>query len=208
MVQGDDHLAELLAGDARRHFRRVVETYQHRLFTFALRLTGSAQDAEDVVQETFVRAYVACATYRPERVRALKLQPWLYKIALNEFHHHTRRARLHVLPVDVADDAAALAIADAAEAQPDFMVEGRERVRELEEAVRRLPDHYRIPVLCYYAEHLSYQDIAELLDAPLGTVKSAISRGVRLLRTILRPPDADTSANTSWSRMIPNGTED
>lgn len=208
-MQGDDSLAELLAADVRRQFRRVVELYQHRLFTFALRLTGSAQDAEDIVQEAFVRAYVACVTYPPERVRALSLQPWLYKIALNEFHHATRRARLHVLPVDVADDEAALALADAAETQPDVLVEGRERVRELEGAIGRLPDHYRIPILCYYAEHLSYQEIADLLDAPLGTVKSAISRGVRLLRTMMmRPPDADTSVGTSWGRAAPNGTED
>jgi RNA polymerase sigma-70 factor (ECF subfamily) len=178
-------LPSLLAADVRRHFPQLVTSYQRRLYTFAYRLTGSQQTAEDLTQEAFVRAYVALLTYPAARIQTLKLQAWLYKITLNEFHHHVRGARLHVVPLDLADDSSAYEIEASADERPDLVIESREQLAELEAAVAALPERYRVPVLCCYFEQLSYQDIADLLDQPLGTVKSAIFRGVRLLRTLL-----------------------
>jgi len=196
MDQDDDTLAALLATNVRRHFQRVVEVYQHRLYAFAFRLTGQAQAAEDIVQEAFVRAYVACSAYPAERVQTLKLQAWLYRITLNECRHSTRGAQLHIVPLDLADDSAALDIEGAAEERPEQLLELRERRRELEAAITHLPERYRVPLLCVYFENLSYQETAELLDQPVGTIKSAVSRGVRLLRAYLTsaPNTCDTDA--------------
>jgi RNA polymerase sigma-70 factor (ECF subfamily) len=203
-MQADDgDLAGLLAADVRGVFRSVVETYQHRLYSFTYRLTGSPHTAEDIVQETFVRAYVACMTYTPERVRTLKLRPWLYKVALNEFHHHARGGQLHVIPLDLSEGSQALALEDEAAERPELLVESREQRQELESALLQLPERYRIPIFCVYFEHLSYQETAELLDQPVGTVKSAVFRGVRHLRALLATEGRE---GTQWSPRASNQT--
>ncbi|HEX9412519.1 MAG TPA: RNA polymerase sigma factor [Ktedonobacterales bacterium] len=194
-------LPALLAVDARRHFRRVVEAYQHQLYTFAYRLTSNQQMAEDIVQEAFVRAYVACVAYAPERVRALKLRPWLYKITLNEFYHAVRGARLHVMPLDLSEESPILEIQDAEGERPDFLVERRERLQEIEAALLQMPERYRVPILCLYFEHLSYRETADLLDQPLGSVKSAVFRGTRLLQTLLA---TEGKEGEPWSRKTAN----
>ncbi|HUY78980.1 MAG TPA: RNA polymerase sigma factor [Ktedonobacterales bacterium] len=201
MGDGDTELAALLATDPRQHFQRLVEAYQHRLYAFAFRLTRSQQDAEDIAQEAFVRAYLACVTYPAARTQALNLRPWLYKIALNEFRHHMRGARLQLTPLDLTDDSPSLAIEDTADERPDMLVESQERRQKIEAAITRLPDRYRLPLLCCYFEGMTYRETADLLDQPLGTVKSAIARGVALLRTMLTEPEiqgeGDTCARTT-----------
>ena len=206
MGDNDTELAALLATDPRQHFQQLVEVYQHRLYAFAFRLTHSQQDAEDIAQEAFVRAYLACVTYPAARTRALILRPWLYKIALNEFRHHTRGARLQLTPLDLADDSPSLAIEDAADERPDMLVESQERRHEIEAALTRLPDRYRLPLLCCYFERMTYRETAELLDQPLGTVKSAVARGLALLRTMLTTPQAPETLETRGEEHTCNRT--
>lgn len=205
MERDSSDLSALLATDVRRTFKDVVERYQHPLYTFARRLTESDHDAEDIVQEAFIRAYVALLTYPAARIRELKLRPWLYRITLNEFHHSARGARLHVIPMDLSDGSPALDIEGPTDDRPDIQIDSQEQLKELEAAIAALPDRYRIPILCVYFEHLSYQEIAELLDQPLGTVKSAVFRGVRLLRGILRTREPNGREGSTWSRKISNG---
>jgi RNA polymerase sigma-70 factor, ECF subfamily len=204
MERDGSELPALLATDVRHTFRDVVERYQHSLYTFACRLSGSQQDAEDIVQEAFVRAYIALVAYPAARIQTLKLRPWLYRITLNEFHHHVRGARLHVVPMDLTDGSPVLDIEGAMDDQPDIHVECQEQLKELEAAVATLPERYRVPVVCAYFEQLSYQEIAELLDQPLGTVKSAVFRGVRHLRAMLGAQERDAGEGCTWSRKISN----
>lgn len=182
MDQGDQVLLLLLATDLRGHFKQVVLLYQHRLFAFARRLTGSLQDAEDIVQESFVSAYVSLENYPPQRIRALKLQAWLYRVTFNVYTHHARGSHLQLVPLY---DSPALEIEDQEEARPEMLFEHQEQRQELETLMAQLPERYRVAITCYFFEPLTYQEIAELLDQPLGTVKSNVSRGVRLLRTLL-----------------------
>src|SRR5258708_11089770 len=87
-------LSGLLAVDLDEHFEQVVRTYQDRLYSFALRLTGSRQDAEESTQDAFVRAYRALQHYPADRRRALRLRPWLYQITLNVVRNRVRRPTL------------------------------------------------------------------------------------------------------------------
>ncbi len=87
MDQADEQLLSLLATDLDYHFRQLVALYQQRLYGFALRLEGRPQDAEDIVQETFLRAYHALKSYPLLKVRALRLRQWLYTISLNIFRN-------------------------------------------------------------------------------------------------------------------------
>lgn len=175
-------LLELLAADLDRHFHRLVLHCQQRLYTFALRQTGSPQDAEDIVQEAFIRAYHALADYPAERIRTLKLMSWLYKITLNIFYRHSGRSRLQYTSLDLTEENPLLDIEDESQQQPEKIVESRENQRELEAHLLQLPEHYRLAVSCYYFEDLSYREIAEMLSQPIGTVKSNVHRGVQLLR--------------------------
>lgn len=205
MRHDDGELTHLLAGDVRRHFRSVVEGHQHQLYAFAYRLTSSPGDAEDIVQEAFVRAYVALQSYPAERIRALKLHSWLYAITLNEFRHHIRGARLHLVSMDLSSDSELLAIEDTAAERPELLVEYRERSEELEAAVATLPERYRLPLTLYYFEGFTHQETADLLELPLGTAKSAIFRGVRLLRTHFDAARRAGKEADLWNPRVANG---
>ena len=185
MSQSDEDLLALLATDLDCYFQQLVLSYQHRLYAFALRQTGSSQDAEDIVQEAFLRAYYALGDYPPERLLVLKLQPWLYKITLNLFYERKRRERLQFVVLDIAEESIHLAIEDDVREQPEVILEDRERLRELESLVATLPGPYREAVNLFYFAELSYREIADLLHQPLGTVKANLHRGIRLLRKSL-----------------------
>src|SRR5713101_7711764 len=102
MDQSDADLLSLLAADLDRDFRQLVLSYQQRLYSFALRLTGSPHDAEDIEQEAFLRAYHALKSYPVLKVRALRLRPWLYAITLNIFR---KRKPEHLsISLDTSED--------------------------------------------------------------------------------------------------------
>lgn len=181
-LQDESNLLELLSTDLDRYFPQLVLNSQHRLYAFALRQTNCPQDAEDIVQEAYIRAYHALADYPPERIRLMKLQAWLYKITLNIFYRHANSKSPTRLPLDLSEDGAHLAIEDDGREQPEKVLEDREDLRELEAMIARLPTQYQVAVNCYYFEELSYREIAELLNQPIGTVKSNVYRGTQVLR--------------------------
>lgn len=198
----DYEIQQLLATDLQQHFHQLVLCYQQRLYSFARRLTGNGQNAEDLVQEAFVSAYVSLENYQPERIRALKLQAWLYRVTFNVYTHSIRGAQLQAVPLDTTDDHAVFEVADRTEEQPEMLFERLELQKELENVLAQLPERYRISITCYYFEHLSYQEIAELLDQPIGTIKSSVFRGLRLLRTLLQnSSNQEGSEYTPWKTM-------
>lgn len=178
-------ITELLATDLDRYFRHLVLSFQQRLYTFVLRQTNSPQDAEDIVQETFIRAYHALADYPPERIRMMKFQSWLYKIALNIFYRYKNSVRLQCLSLDLVDESELLAIEDDEREQPEHVFEELEEQHELVSLIAHLPEQYRVAINCYYFEELSYREIAELLNQPIGTIKSNVYRGTQFLRKTL-----------------------
>lgn len=183
MDDSEEARLALLAGGVDRYYEHLVRQYSQPLKAFALRLMGHPQDAEDVVQEAFIRAYYALERYPIERVRTLKARPWLYKITWNCYCNSSCRAKAPLsISIDFTDDDAWLEPEDAAQEQPEMAFESVERRRELEALVDALPPRYREVVSLYYFEDLSHQEIAEMLNQPVGTIKVAVHRGIRLLR--------------------------
>jgi len=184
----DGKLRDRLAADLDGTFEEVVRTYQDRLFSFALRITGSREDAEEVAQDAFVRAYRALCVYPAERRRALALRPWLYQITLNVARNRLRGKKLRFVSYDQArdgDGASAWEPADAAEDRPDARYErSRERL-DIAALVDRLPDRYRAPLLLRYVEGLRLDEVAKVLRQPVGTAKSNVHRAVNALREAL-----------------------
>jgi RNA polymerase sigma-70 factor, ECF subfamily len=176
-------LVELLATNLDRYFPQLVLSTQQRLYAFALRQAGSPQDAEDIVQEAFIRAYHALKTYPAERIRLMNMQPWLYKITLHIFYRqNSNDSRIQYTPLDISEESIYCEIEDNEDEQPEKVLEDKEDRRNLEALISCLPEHYRIAVSCYYFAELSYREIAELLHQPIGTIKSNVHRGTQLLR--------------------------
>lgn len=179
-----EDLEAALASNVDRCFECLVLTYQDRLYSFALRLTHNPQDAEEIAQDAFVRAYRALAGYAPERIAALALRPWLYQIALNVFRNRTRTRQLAVVPLDELGYESDGEVIDDHE-RPDAALERAEREHELSALVAALPERYRVAVVLRHVEGFGYGELAEMLSQPVGTIKANVHRGTRLLRAAL-----------------------
>jgi RNA polymerase sigma-70 factor, ECF subfamily len=175
-------LAEELSRNLNRNFERLVEAYQDRIYSFALRLTNHAQDGEDIAQEGFVRAYRALKTYPAERIRSMELKPWLYRIVLNVFRNRRRGFRPAILPLRETDAYPGTEGGREADPSPQALLEGSERRQQLTQALSSLPGKYRTPVILRHVEGLTYGEMSEILGQPAGTLKSNVHRGLQLLR--------------------------
>lgn len=175
-------LLTCLTRDLDHSFWELARSYQDRMYAFAFHLTGSVQDAEDIVQEALLGAYITLSHYPAERIYTLKLRPWLYKLTLNVFRNSRRRSRLLAIPLDLSEESQVLDLPDTSGDDPELFFENTESQQELVKLVHALPEQYRIVIACHYFEELSYQEIAELLDQPSGTVKSRLHRGLKLLK--------------------------
>ncbi len=185
MKEQEEPLAVVLLEDVDSYFRQMVETYQHQLYRWMCRQTGSTQDAEDIVQETFLRAYYALRNYAAQGVSLQRVRPWLYKIAFNLYYNKLRRMRPQMQPLETPEEEL-LQELEHPDPSPEELAGQQESLREVTEVMATLPEHYRIVLNLYYFEELSYQEIAELLHLPLGTVKSKIHRGLGLVRQGLK----------------------
>lgn len=186
MEPGREDTLALLATDIDAFYERLVLLYWHQLKAFVLSRTGNPQDAEDIVQETFIRVYIALERYSLQQRQTLKARPWLYKIAWNIYCNHASRSKVSLLtPLDLSEESDLLEREDIREDLPEIAFERVERRQELEALVATLPPHYRTIVSLYYFDDLTHQEIADILNQPVGTVKVYAHRGIRLLRKAL-----------------------
>jgi RNA polymerase sigma factor (sigma-70 family) len=175
-METSDSLCERLAARADGAFAELVVAHQDLVFGVALRVVADPATAEDVAQDAFVRAYRALGRYDDQRIRELQLRAWLARIALNAARNALRARRQHS---DLDDAAAALVAPDAS---PLRLAEQSDERRMWARLLAGLPDRYRLAVALRYVDDLSYAELAEVLERPLGTVKSDVHRGVALLR--------------------------
>ena len=169
----DAALIGRLSADLDGAFPVLVEAHQDRLFTIALRVLGNRSDAEEAAQDAFVRAYRAIAGYPAERIRELRLRPWLATIVLNVCRNRVRVRR--VATTELAFEPAAEPAAD-----PFSSRHGREVWAAL---LATLPPTQRVAVVFRHVDGLSYTEMAEALGRPEGTVKAQVHRGLAALRT-------------------------
>jgi RNA polymerase sigma-70 factor (ECF subfamily) len=180
-----DELEVALATNLDAAFERLVLAYQDRLYSFGLHLCGRPADAEEIAQDAFVRAYRALGRYPAERIRALRVRPWLLQIALNVHRNRVRRKGLDLVALDPAPDGAVDDPPAAVSEQPEEMAERAEERALLRGLLLRLPERQRVAVVLRHVEGLGYEEIAVLLGQPVGTVKANVHRGVRALRAAL-----------------------
>ena len=184
-----DQEVVLLARDGREAaYRELVRRYERPIFSLLFRMVRDRELAEDLSQETFVKALNAIDSYRPE----YKFSSWIFKIANNAAIDHLRRRELDTLSLEgsphaetpEAVQATALQLGDRSETALDI-VEAKELGSAIEEAIGRLRPEYRSCILLRHVEGLAYEEIAQTLDLPLGTVKTYIHRARNELRETL-----------------------
>jgi RNA polymerase sigma-70 factor (ECF subfamily) len=157
-----------------RAFERLVRDHQDRIYALGLALTGNRHDAEDVAQDTFIRAYKALATYSPARIRDLKQKAWLHRIAVNVVRNRVRGIRPRMVELNGSEPDHATG--------PEEDVLLKAEIDELAARVACLPTRYREAVVLRHVQDLSYAEVAETLGQPVGTVKANVHRGLKILR--------------------------
>ncbi len=155
----------------------IVERHSDRVYRLAYRLTGNRADAEDLTQEVFVRVFRSLDNYTPGT-----FEGWLHRITTNLFLDQARRKQR--IRFDALSDERAARLASPTPA-PETAVAERTFDDDVERALAALPPDFRAAVVLCDVEGLSYEEIATILDAKLGTVRSRIHRGRAMLRTAL-----------------------
>jgi RNA polymerase sigma-70 factor, ECF subfamily len=173
-------LRPALAANLDAAFPAFVAAEMSRIYGVALRLTGRPADAEDLAQDTLVRAYRALATWDGERIRDLAVRPWLASIVVNLARNRARARLSRPTTVSLVDELAHPGI--ALHETPHGQVERREAAQAWTVRLLALPERYRAPLVLRHVDGLSYDEIGIALERPSGTVKAQVHRGIALLR--------------------------
>jgi RNA polymerase sigma-70 factor (ECF subfamily) len=170
---------------ARQRFEAVALPHLDAVYSAALRLAGNPDDAKDLLQDTILCAYRFFDRFTPDS----NCRAWLLTILYNNFRNYRRRSSLHpmaALSEDYPEKTASAFALDGKSCNPEEIVAQRWIGRHLEAAINGLPLEFREPMLLVDVQELSYPEVATVLNIPLGTVKSRVSRARALLRASLR----------------------
>jgi RNA polymerase sigma-70 factor (ECF subfamily) len=181
-VEGDDHvvIADCLAGKTAA-FGALVGRYQDRLYNTVFRLVDNAEDALDVVQEAFLHAYQSLESFKGDS----QFFTWLYRIAVNTAISHKRKRRI-VVRLDGRNGEAGLEPLDPSEDnRPGHALEQAEQEQRVHRALARLSPEHKAVLVMKELEGQKYEEIAEALGVPIGTVRSRLHRARLELRELL-----------------------
>ena len=174
-IAANDPLCARLAEDLDEAFADLVVDHQQLVYGVAVRVVGESS-AEDVAQEVFVRAYRALKRYPSERVREMRLRPWLGRMTLNQARNSLRGRKL------TADLAEVVETQQSFDDGPALLHQRSEDQRMWARLLAGLPGRYRLAVALRHVDDMSYAEMAETLGKPVGSVKSDVHRGIQLLR--------------------------
>jgi RNA polymerase sigma-70 factor (ECF subfamily) len=200
-AQPTTDLRPALAADLDTAFPAFVAAETSRIYGVALRLTGRSADAEDLAQDTLVRAYRALAGWEPARIRELAVRPWLASIVVNLARNRARAQASRPTTVSLLDELAHPRI--ALRETPHGRLERREIAEVWAARLLALPEHYRAPLVLRHVDGLSYDEIGEALERPAGTIKAQVHRGLALLRIALAVEDAAQSKSAPTPTLQP-----
>ncbi|MBL8086804.1 MAG: sigma-70 family RNA polymerase sigma factor [Chthonomonas sp.] len=181
----DGLLIERSQAGQRDAFDQLIRKHERRAYQYAFRLTSNQDEAMDIVAEAFVRVYNALPNFRGQSA----FTTWLYRIITNCYLDFRKKDKSRTqtsldMVIDNEGSEFERQIEDP-DAAPDIEVERNERERLVQRAIMKLPEYQRAMLIMYHVEMLSYEQIAESLDLPIGTVKSRLNRARLGLRELL-----------------------
>ncbi len=183
MELSDEELVKLTQQGSRAAYASLIDRHKTTVYNMAFRVVGKQEDAEEIAQDAFVRAFRALASFRQDA----KFSTWLYRITMNVALTKARKSRVDVVSIDASldedEDTAPLQIADTMDnpeeqfSRKDF----QDRVRAL---ISALPPKYSAVLTMYHMQDLSYEEISESLELPIGTVKAHLFRARNALKKL------------------------
>lgn len=180
---GDHELIQQSLAGRTDAFGQLVVRYQDRIHRTLVHVLGSTEDAQDVAQDAFVHAYQKLSSFRGQSA----FYSWLFRIALNTAATHRRRNYRRMISVEAAREGAGYEPVDGRmDSQPSHPLEQSEQQKLVRDALAELQEEYRTALVLKEMEGLKYEEIAELVGCPIGTVRSRIHRARSELREKLR----------------------
>lgn len=178
----DEELVSAVLGGDRERFGELVERYQGRLVNYLVRLVRNLDEAHELAQEVFFKVYQALDRFDPR----YRFSTWLFRVAQNAAIDQIRRRRLKLVSMsrggDDGEDEGRDWDLPGEERGPYRELRNRERAEAIQEAIDALPWEYRELIVLRHFGELSYEDIAQLKQMPLGTVKNKLFRGRQMLK--------------------------
>ncbi len=166
-------------------YRQLLDNYRGAIFNLLYKMVRNKEETEDLVQEAFMKAFKALPSFNEEYA----FSTWLYKIAINNCIDHMRKKRLKTYsinkPVQSKDGELDREFPDTS-MSPDRAILSDEKSTIIEDAIDELPENYKIAIVLRHAEEKSYEEIAQILNIPLGTVKARIFRAREMLKKKLK----------------------
>ena len=185
VVKDDDReLIERAKRGDERAFRELLRKYERPVFNICYRMVRNEQEAQDLAQDAFVKVFAMLERYNP----SYAFSNWLFKITSNLCIDSMRKRRIATLPMDqpvTSDKGEYERQYESPTDNPETVMMKGEKMGMLAEAIDKLPEHYRIMIVLRHQEDLSYEEIADTLDVPLGTVKARIHRAREMLKSRL-----------------------
>lgn len=184
----DRELATLAAKGREAAFRELLKRYERPVFSLIFRMVRDRTLAEDLAQEAFIRAFNAIGSYNT----SYKFSNWIFKIANNHTIDHLRKRKLDTISIHGSPHATtqdeisqSRLVLESGDENPLELVENRELGGQIEEAIGELREEYRTAILLRHVEGYAYEEIAEIMDLPLGTVKTYLHRARNELKNRL-----------------------
>ncbi len=183
----DEDLIALVQQGQKRAYDELVRRFKGRLYSFILRMVADPVEAEELAQDTLIRAYIHADKYR----EIARFSTWLFTIATNLVRNRVRKRKrtpymLSLDPAPASDDDIPLDPPDPA-ADPTLQLEGRELGELMAQATAMIPEKYRIPFLLREVEQMTYEEIQQVTGLKLGTVRSRINRARNRFRDNIKP---------------------
>lgn len=180
----DEEIAILVQKGDIQSFGLIMERYEQKITRYARKFLYDSEDAKDIVQEVFIKAYANIQSFETDR----KFSSWIYRIAHNEFVNAAKKkSRERVSFIDLDVFFPYLASPDTADSEAN----NRDLRRVLDNYLEKLDAKYREPLILYYFEQLDYKEIAEVLRIPASTVGVRLQRGKAILKKIVNQAEVN-----------------
>jgi RNA polymerase sigma-70 factor (ECF subfamily) len=185
MHEGEKALLDRVRSGDVEAFEQLIEGYQKKVYNIALRMIGNHDDASELAQEVFIRVYKSISSFKEES----QLSTWIYRITSNACLDELRRRKnKRVVSIDENikyEDSEFKRELEDDKPTPDILAEKNEIRKAIKDAIRALPEHHRMMIVMRDIQGLSYEEIAQSLQSPEGTIKSRINRARQALKEIL-----------------------